>query len=61
MPLFDYFCTKCGLIKRDVLIQGSMHPPCHCDYEMSKLPSAPSFTIGGYSYKNGYSKEGGNA
>ena len=59
MPLFDFYCHKCGR-KVELLVRGEDNggQPLCCGYLMNKLPSAPSFTVGGYNAKNGYAKEG---
>lgn len=62
MPRHDYQCPDCSLtIERP---EDPTDPTVWCPYcaagkilvRMEKLPSAPNFTIKGYSEKNGYSK-----
>lgn len=63
--LYDYECPQCGQIVRDVTTDRN-NPffeqtclPCAEKHErvvLRRLPSAPNFTIKGFSAKNGYSK-----
>ena len=59
MPLFDYKCPWCDHIDRDVLEPAETLwrwcKSCHEEY-MERMPSAPAFSIKGYSAANGYSK-----
>lgn len=60
MPRFDFKCPACGTVSANVYrstADARVPPICvNCDAVMEKLPSAPSFTIKGFSAKNGYSK-----
>jgi putative FmdB family regulatory protein len=62
MPIYTYRCDKCGssyelLGKMEVEDPKDFTPECFmCGAALRKVPSAPNFTVKGYSAKNGYSK-----
>lgn len=62
MPLRDYQCHRCGRVQEILERHTSDDPhtrdwPTCCGLLMYMLPAAPSFTVTGYSAKNGYAKE----
>jgi len=58
MPLFDFVCEQCGRKRFDALLpNGNVPVLCPATLShgpMKRLPSAPSFTIKGFSEANGY-------
>lgn len=61
MPRHDYKCPTCGMVK-EVATHGLPEylffvqcGECPGQPDMVRLPAAPSFTIRGFSAKNGYS------
>ena len=63
MPRWDFECKDCGnlvevsfpdLERADTTPVYCRH--CHSGTPMMRLPAAPSFTIRGFSAKNGYAQ-----
>lgn len=57
MALYTFKCDSCARIFDLFIRMGTVTLPCpHCkDGQAEKQPSAPSFSIKGYSAANGYS------
>lgn len=68
MPIHEYICSLCGrkeerwFANHDEVLAKEQNPiPCKpnptkaCKGTLSRVPSAPAFSIGGFSAKNGYS------
>ena len=71
MPLYDFRCTQCGKVFRDVHVwnvaerdrvlrdafcgEGFDRHIAHCHGRLELLPSAPAFTVKGFAAANGYS------
>lgn len=46
MPLYDYYCEKCGATKEDVLVKIEDKVNCDmCDTEMRRKPVSFSFNF----------------
>lgn len=59
MPRWDFHCDVCGTTKELAFpsVDQTESVKCQtCGGILKRLPSAASFTVSGYSYKNGYSK-----
>ena len=59
MPRWDFKCEKCGHTDEYAfrnLEEASDIECSKCGGEMIRQPASGSFTIRGFSYKNGYSK-----
>ena len=55
MPLYDYQCPVCHLIKPNVIQSVVAPAPKHCDTDMKRVLSAPSLRfLGGGFYVNDY-------
>jgi len=60
MPLFDFYCPKCGSTKDDELVSGDSSVRCYvCETEMIKKPSTFSFTMTPHAISH-YKKKMGN-
>lgn len=58
MPRFDYECPQCGEITEVTIPLGDTSHVVwcmECERIMTKLPPNTSFTVRGFSAKNGYS------
>lgn len=62
MPFFDYECAECNYLQTDVWVQNhavEVNRKRECPYckdaMMSRKPSAPAFSVTGFSAANGYS------
>ena len=61
MPTYDYACPQCGktasllrpIDKRDQPILCQNH---HTIVHMTRVPSAPAFSVQGFNAANGYAK-----
>lgn len=60
MPIYEYKCNKCYIVKEKYLSISQMEDIicmyCKCGGNLIKIPSTGSFKINGYSEANGYSK-----
>lgn len=61
MPIFDYYCTKCGAEKNDELVQNSeVEVKCDvCENIMTKRPNTFAFTMTPHSISK-FKKKVGN-
>lgn len=59
MPLYDFKCPECGALREVLVLRFDVPVTCHMHGEgrsvtMERMPSAPAFTVLGFSEANGY-------
>lgn len=63
MPIYEFECTQCKQVEQRIYTSFKrmvQEPAVRCLADnalMKRVPSAPAFTVSGFSYKNGYSGE----
>lgn len=60
MPLYEFKCKKCGKVTEQMfpINEKVDYINCECGYVSNRIMSSGIFRIKGYSFSNGYSKEG---